>query len=173
MKHLKKAVSVILCVALLVSGLVFTVPTAVGASYPDNLYNGSTKVSYTINDAQKGKYLVEIDAVKYNPNTLLEPQAIRSEAGDILITYRAENGTAPESTRRLEDVIPADAFNYTGEGTFAYYTVLDGFPQNVTASLKKTNTAANDSGLYTGVKVWNIGSGAFDGLVARLLRSIK
>ena len=161
MKHLKKAVSVILCVALLVSGLVFTVPTAVGASYPDNLYNGSTKVSYTINDAQKGKYLVEIDAVKYNPNTLLEPQAIRSEAGDILITYRAENGTAPESTRRLEDVIPADAFNYTGEGTFAYYTVLDGFPQNVTASLKKTNTAANDSGLYTGVKVWNIGSGAF------------
>ncbi|GEM_PF-3180484 len=161
MKHLKKAVSVILCVALLASGLVFTVPTAVGASYPDNLYNGSTKVSYTINDAQKGKYLVEIDAVKYNPNTLQEPQAIRSEAGDILVTYRAENGTAPESTLRLEDVIPADAFNYTGEGTFAYYAVLNGFPQNVTVSLKKTNTAANDSGLYSGVKVWNIGSGAF------------
>ena len=164
MKHLKKAVSVILCVALLASGLVFTVPTAVGASYPDNLYNGSTKVSYSINDAQKGKYLVEIDAVKYSPNTLLEPQAISSEAGDIVITYRNDNGTAPETVLRLEDVIPADAFNYAGEGSFAYYTVLDGFPQNVTVSLKKTNTAANDSGLYTGVKVWNIGSGAFSGV---------
>ena len=161
MKSVKKAISVILCVALLLSAMAFAVPTATAASFPDNLYNGSEKVNYTINDAQKGKYLVEVDAVKYNPNTLQGPQPVASEAGDILITYRAENGTAPESTSRLEDVIPANAFNYTGEGTFAYYIVLDGFPQNVTVSLKKTNTADNDSGLYTGVKVWNIGSGAF------------
>ncbi|MBR2589430.1 MAG: hypothetical protein IKE65_00740 [Clostridia bacterium] len=164
MKKVKKTLAVLLSVCMLLSGLVFSLPQAAAETYPDNLYNGTQAVIYNASAAQKGKYLVEIDAVKYNPNTSREPAAIQSEAGDIILTYRADNGTAPESTLRLEDVIAANAFNYVGEGTISYYAIVDGFPQKATISVKKTNMAANDSGLYAGIKVWNIGSGSFQAL---------
>ena len=88
MKTVKKAISILLTVVMLSTGLVFTLPTSSAAAYPDNLYNGSAKVNYTSADAQRGKYLVEIDAVKYNPNVSAAPEAITSEAGDVIITYR-------------------------------------------------------------------------------------
>ena len=162
MKQLRKTLAVLLCVCMLLSGMVFATPQASAATYPDNLKNGSQTVVYNAAAAQQGKYLVEIDAVKYSPNVMQEPGAILSDAGDIIITYRTDNGTAPESTLRLENVIAANIFNYTGSGTFAYYAVLGGFPQKATVSVKKNNSASNDSGIYAGIKVWNIGSGSFE-----------
>ena len=164
MKTVKKAISILLTVVMLSTSLVFTLPTSSAAAYPDNLYNGSAKVNYTSADAQSGKYLVEIDAVKYNPNVSATPEAIASEAGDVIITYRPDNGTAPEVTARFEDVIEANAFNYAGEGTFSYYAILEGFPQKATVSVKKTNLAQNDSGLYAALKIWNADIGSFENI---------
>jgi len=162
MKKVKKIVALVLTAVMLSTGMVFSLPAASAAAYPSGLYNGSTPVAYTAGDAAKGKYLVEVDAVKYNPNTSQEPQAIASEAGDISITYRPKNGTAPEATARFEDVISANAFNYVGNGSFVYYAVLDGFPQKATVSAKKTNMADNDSGIYAGIKIWNVEVGSFE-----------
>ena len=103
MKAVKKVLSILLTVVMLSTSLVFAMPTSSAATYPNNLYNGSTKVNYTSSDAARGKYLVEIDAVKYNPNLSVAPEAITSEAGDIIITYRPDNGTAPEVTSRFEE----------------------------------------------------------------------
>ena len=164
MKTVKKALSILLTVVMLSTSLVFTLPTSTAAAYPDNLYNGSTKVSYTSADAQQGKYLVEIDAVKYNSNVSITPEAITSEAGDIIITYRPDNGTAPEVTTRFEDVIAANAFNYAGEGTFSYYVILEGFPQKATVSVKKTNVDQNGTGLYAALKIWNADIGSFENI---------
>ncbi|MBQ6381267.1 MAG: hypothetical protein IJJ41_06695 [Clostridia bacterium] len=163
MKKMRKALSLLLAVVLLTSGMVFAMPsTATAAEYPSGLYNGTQPVSYTAADALNGKYLVEIDAIKYHPNIAQDPQPIRSEAGDVIITYKPNNGTAPEATKRYEDVITANAFNYTGEGIFTFYAVLEGFPQKATISAKKTNPADNESGIYAGIKVWNVEIGAFE-----------
>ena len=164
MKSLKKALAILLSVVMLSSGMVFVMPQSVAATYPNNLYNGTTKVNYTSTDAANGKYLVEIDMVKYNPNISVAPGAIRSEAGDITVTYRPDNGTAPVVTQRFEDAVAANAFNYEGEGTLSYYAVLEGFPQKATASIKKTNTAENNSGIYTVLKIWNSELGMFEGI---------
>ena len=164
MKKVKKILALVLSVAMLSTGMVFTMPAASAASFPSGLYNGTKQVVYTAGDAAKGKYLVEIDAVKYNPNIAQESQAIASEAGDIIITYRPKNGTAPEVTERFEDVIAMNAFNYVGEGSFVYYAVLDGYPQKATISARKTNMADNDSGIYAGIKIWNTEVGSFENI---------
>ena len=164
MKKSSKALCVILTVAMVLSGMVFSLPAATAASFPDGIYNGSREVSYTAADALQGKYLVEVDAVKYSPNISQPAQAVKSEAGDILLTYKPENGTAPEVTERFEDVVPENIFNYTGNGSFSFFAVLEGFPQKATVSAAKTNSADNDSGIYAAMKLWNCEIGAFENI---------
>ncbi|MBR2589670.1 MAG: hypothetical protein IKE65_01975 [Clostridia bacterium] len=164
MKIGKKLLSVVLAVSMLLSSMVFVLPQSFAATYPDNLYNGTQKVTYTATQAAEGKYLVEIDVVKYHPNITSDPEAIKSEAGDIILTYCPDNGTAPEVTQRFENVIAANAFNYAGQGMFTYYAVLEGFPQKATASVKKTNLSDNDSGIYAGIKIWNGEIGSFEAI---------
>ena len=157
---IQKSFSVILAVTMLLSAMVFAVPCS-AASFPNNLYNGNTAVTYTPATAAQGKYLIEVDAVKYSPNTSTDPQQIKSEAGDIIVTYKPNNGNAPEVTERYKNVIAANTFDTIGKGQFAYYIVLDGFPKSVTISLKKTNVSENDSGCYAGLKIWNADLGMF------------
>lgn len=160
-KNFRKALSLLLCLTVIASCMVFVMPSTSAATYPNELYNGTTKVNYTQSDAQQGKYLVEVDVVKYNPNSSKTPESIKSDAGDIIITYKPDNGTSPEVSARYEDIIAANEFNYSGDGTFKFYAVLAGFPQSATVSLKKTNVSENDTGLYTGIKIWDIGIGSF------------
>ena len=164
MKTMKKALSLCLAIAVLLSSMVFVLPSSVAATYPQELSNGSEAVSYTQSDALSGKYLVEVDVVKYSPNISVAPKAILSEAGDITLTFKPNNGTAPEQSVRFEDVIAANVFNAEGEGSFTYYAVLAGFPQKATVSVKKTNVSDNDSGIYAGLKIWNAEIGSFENI---------
>ncbi|MBE6818854.1 MAG: hypothetical protein E7517_06845 [Ruminococcaceae bacterium] len=164
MKKFRKALSLCLVCVMLISGMVFAVPQASAASFPTGLYNGSQPVNYTQSDAQQGKYLVQIEVTKYSPNYSQQPKAIKSQAGDITVVYRPDNGTAPEVTERFFGVIDANAFNYDGEGSFVYNAVIDGFPQKATVSAKKTNMADNDSGIYAGLKIWNAEIGSFEAI---------
>ncbi|MBR0415117.1 MAG: hypothetical protein IJI67_08615 [Clostridia bacterium] len=164
MKKFRKALSLCLVCVMLVSGMVFAVPQASAASFPTDLHNGAQAVTYTQSDAAQGKYLVQIEVVKYSPNYSQQPKAIKSESGDITIVHRPDNGTAPEVTERLFDVIDANAFNYEGEGSFVYNAVITGFPQKATVSVKKTNMADNDSGIYAGLKIWNAEIGSFEAI---------
>ena len=101
MKTMKKALSLCLAIAVLLSSMVFVLPSSVAATYPQELSNGSEAVSYTQSDALSGKYLVEVDVVKYSPNISVAPKAILSEAGDITLTFKPNNGTAPELREQL------------------------------------------------------------------------
>ena len=164
MKRMRQALSLCLVCVMLLTCWVFTAPQAAAAGFPSGLHNGSAAVSYTQSDANQGKYLVEIEAVKYSPNSSQPPQAISSDAGDVILTYRPSNGTAPEVTQRFEDVIDAQAFSYSGEGSFSYYAVISGFPQKATVSVKKVNMADNDSGIYAAIKIWNTEIGSFESI---------
>ena len=113
-KTLKKSLSLVLAVVMLVSCMVFSLPNVSAATYPQTLHNGDDDVNYTADDALQGKYLVEVDVVKFSPNYMLAPAAIKSEAGDIIITYRPSNGLDAEKAVTLEDIIPANAFNFDG-----------------------------------------------------------
>ncbi len=161
-KTLKKSLSLVLAVVMLVSCMVFSLPNVSAATYPQTLHNGDDDVNYTADDALQGKYLVEVDVVKFSPNYMLAPAAIKSEAGDIIFTYRPSNGLDAEKAVTLEDIIPANAFNFDGEGQRAYYAVVEGFPTKATASVKKTNLSANDSGIFTGIKIWDCTIGTFN-----------
>ena len=154
-KTLRKSLSLVLAVVMLVSCMVFSLPGANAASFPQTLYNGETAVIYNINAAQNGKYLVEVDVIKYASG------AIESEAGDIIIRYKPGNGLEAEKSVTLEDVVATNTFNYEGNGQQAYYAVVDGFPTRATASVLKTNTDVNDSGICVGIKIWDINSGFF------------
>ncbi len=161
-KTLRKSLSLVLAAVMLVSCMVFSLPSANAATYPQTLYNGETAINYTANDAAQGKYLVEVDVIKFSPNYALTPAAIKSEAGDIIITYKPSNGLDAEKTVTLDDVIPVNTFNFEGEAQRSYYAVVDGFPSKATASVKKTNISANDSGIYTGIKIWDCTIGTFN-----------
>ena len=163
-KQFTKSLALLLSVCMILSGLVFAAPASFAGSFPSNLKNGSQTVSYTENDAKLGKYLVEIDVVKYSPDLSADPKNIVNDAGDIVVVYKPNNGTAPEQTARFEDVITANIFNAQGKGQFTYYAVLNGFPQKASATLKKNNADANDTGLYVGIKVWNSDVGSFSTL---------
>lgn len=160
-KTIKKSLSIVLTVVMLLSSLVFTMPVSNAAAFPPTYYNGDEAVTYTSQDALAGKYLVEIDVVKYSPNYSLAPSSIQSEAGDITITYKPNNGLDAEQTLDLEGIIAANEFNYLGNGEKAYYAVLDGFPQKANVSIKKTNLSANDTGIYAGIQVWDASIGMF------------
>lgn len=161
-KLMRKSLSLILAVAVITSCMVFAVPKSSAASLPSGLLNnGTDAVTYTASDAAVGKYLVEIDAVKFTNDSAAKPGAIASDAGNITITYKPDNGVSAVITKQLTGIIHANEFNAAGDKTVAYYAVVDGFPTKANISVMKNNVSDNDAGLYAEIKIWDLGLGYF------------